>query len=277
MTRQILVAASIGLCGSIAWHDDVLQAFPRHDRLSDASVQVQASPIVRWGEPGTMSALHGRKDSVLKQLSVGAVTIAASPRDRGDSLQIEITIHNAGLDDIDVIPEDLQFHLIEPKARRLASIPAPVLAERVTREANRQASKLERSQAMLPAVAVTVTDLTVTPGLDPISGLPTTTTTTTSRIEYVGGSTPDYAARTREAEKAAAIRADSQADADRLIGTALARTRLTPGSRVSGTLLFERSRSMRQFVLRIPLGTRTIEIPFKVGLAGLFTDRLSFG
>jgi len=249
----------------------------------------QNQTTVRWEEAAANSTRFMRDGVVVKQLvtdGANGITVTASIKDSPDNfyqvnpinptfnlqcqgyrsqffyVELELKNHNQSVQEIR--PEDMKLLVIRPGSKDILFIPAGTVAKKVTNSANQCASAIETNGLLatkteIKHVPVTETNLNPASINDPTQ--PATITTT--RIDVVTETVPDPHTRGMAQIEGRRIRSKGQVAANRILGTALKSATLAANSSISGAIYYDREKDVEEVLLRIPLGSVSVEIPFK--------------
>jgi hypothetical protein len=194
---------------------------------------------------------------------VDGIVVTASIKDRSDSFYAELEVSNHSQRILDIRPQDVQLQVIQPGSKNLSFVPADVVAKRVLKSENRRAFNIEAAGAgafRTVVEHVPVTD--VTPNPESINDPTKPAVTVSTRIDVRTKTEPDDLARMAAASQAASIRRSAEAEGEQILSAGLKTILLIRDSQTEGRVYYEREKSAREVLLRIPLGELTVEIPF---------------
>lgn len=227
--------------------------------LLTINVHAQGARTVRWQQGAAGLSKFLRNRVVVKKLVVDGITVTASIRD-GVSVYVEIS--NGSGKSLDVRPEKIDLQVTQPGLKYLSYVSADRMAEIAAGLSHARAASVEMSGAM---ATKTVVETTVAWSDSPFLGLASDSTQPPRLVTNTTVTTvPDEHARSRAEMEAMSIRNSAESEKQYVLNAALKPTALPPNVSVSGNVYFERDKSVKEVLLRVPLGELTVEIPFKV-------------
>lgn len=214
-----------------------------------ASVNLK-NGVVRWHE-GAPGCDHFVSNGILvESLTAGGVTVQVSLHDTGWKLRANVAIANEGAESITIEPSKFILDEIGANGRPLFYQDPAELAKNVTHQVLWTESVAEPSGASPRTIA---------------SAEPVTTTSVGYKSSLTPSvSAPNYIIQHQYAEENAVRKEGKQTlvnTSQQILALALKPATIEPNDKVAGAVWFERGKNPRQLMLRIPIGSQTLEFP----------------
>jgi Bacterial SH3 domain len=197
--------------------------------------------VARWQE-GAPGCDHFMSNGILvESLTVNAVTVQVSLHDTGWKLRANVAIANGGSESISIDPAKFILDEIGANGKPLFYQDPAELAKNVTHQVLWTESIAE--------------PLTTSPGATNAAYTSSFTPT---------ASAPNYILQHQYAEENAVRKEGKQTlnnTAQQILALALKRGDVDPNDKVAGAVWFERGKNPKQLMLRIPIGSQTLEFP----------------
>ena len=197
--------------------------------------------VARWQE-GAPGCDHFMSNGILvESLTVNAVTVQVSLHDTGWKLRANVAIANGGSESVSIDPAKFILDEIGAAGKPLFYQDPAELAKNVTHQVLWTESIAE--------------PLTTSPGATNAAYTSSFTPT---------ASAPNYILQHQYAEENAVRKEGKQTlnnTAQQILALALKRGDVDPNDKVAGAVWFERGKNPKQLMLRIPIGSQTLEFP----------------
>jgi hypothetical protein len=206
--------------------------------------------VVRWHE-GAPGCDHFVSNGILvESLTANGVTVQVSLHDTGWKLRANVAIANEGSESFRIEPSKFILDEIGANGRPLFYQDPAELAKNVTHQVLWTESVAEPSSASPRTMA---------------SAEPVGATTVGYRSSFTPAvSAPNYIIQHQNAEENAVRKEGKQTlgnTAQQILALALKPANLEPNDKAAGAVWFERSKNPEQLMLRIPIGSQTMEFP----------------
>ena len=214
-----------------------------------ASVNLK-NGVVRWHEAAPGCDHFVSNGILVESLKAGGVTVQVSLHDTGWKLRANIAIANEGAESISIEPSKFILDEIGPNGRPLFYQDPAQLAKNVTHQVLWTESVAGPSTASPRTIA----------SAEPVSA--TGVGFKSSLTPAV--SAPNYIIQHQYAEELAVRKEGKQtlvSTSQQILGLALKPGTIEPNDKVAGAVWFERGKNPKQLMLRIPIGTQTLEFP----------------
>ena len=206
--------------------------------------------VVRWRE-GAPGCDHFVSNGILvESLTINGITAQVSLHDTGWKLRANVAIANGGSESIRIEPSKFILDEIGANGRPLFYQDPAELAKNVTHQ-------------------VLWTEAIAEPSTASPRMISSTESASATNVGYVSSfapsaSAPNYIIQHQYAEEIAVRKEGKQTlnnTAQQILALALKRTDLDPNDKISGAVWFERGKNPKQLMLRIPIGSETLEFP----------------
>lgn len=205
--------------------------------------------VARWheGAPGCDDFMSN--GILVESLTANGVTVQVSLHDTGWKLRANVAIANGGSDSIRIEPSKFILDEIGANGRPLFYQDPAELAKNVTHQVLWTESVAEPSaspRTMASAESVSATTVGYRSSFTP------------------SVSAPNYIIQHQYAEENAVRKEGKQTlgnTAQQILALALKPASLDPNDKVAGAVWFERGKNPQQLMLRIPIGSQTLEFP----------------
>lgn len=206
--------------------------------------------VARWQE-GAPGCDHFMSNGILvESLTVNGVTVQVSLHDTGWKLRANVAIANGGSESISIDPAKFILDEIGANGKPLFYQDPVELAKNVTHQVLWTESIAE--------------PLTTSPGATSSGeSIGATNAAYTSSFAPTA-SAPNYILQHQYAEENAVRKEGKQTlnnTAQQILALALKRGDVDPNDKVAGAVWFERGKNPKQLMLRIPIGSQTLEFP----------------
>ena len=206
--------------------------------------------VARWQE-GAPGCDHFMSNGILvESLTVNGVTVQVSLHDTGWKLRANVAIANQGSESIRIEPSKFILDEIGTNGRPLFYQDPVELAKNLTHQV-----------LWTEAIAE---PLTTSPGATSSDQSVSPTNTAYTSSFSPSASAPNYIIQHQYAEENAVRKEGKQTlnnTAEQILALALKRGDLDPNDKVSGAVWFERGKNPKQLMLRVPIGSQTLEFP----------------
>jgi hypothetical protein len=206
--------------------------------------------VARWQE-GAPGCDHFVSNGILvESLTVNAITVQVSLHDTGWKLRANVAIANGGSESIRIEPSKFILDEVGANGRPLFYQDPAELAKNVTHQVLWTEAIAEPSSASPRTIS------------SPESVSATNVGYSSSFASSV--SAPNYILQHQYAEENAVRKEGKQTlnnTAQQILALALKRADLDPSDKITGAVWFERGKNPKHLMLRIPLGTQTLEFP----------------
>ena len=206
--------------------------------------------VARWhqGAPGCDDFMSN--GILVESLTANGVTVQVSLHDTGWKLRANVAIANGGSESIRIEPSKFVLDEIGANGRPLFYQDPAELAKNVTHQVLWTESVAEPSSASPRMIA---------------SAEPASATTVGYKSSVTPSvSAPNYIIQHQYAEENAVRKEGKQTlgnTAQQILALALKPASLEPNDKVAGAVWFERGKNPQQLMLRIPIGSQTLEFP----------------
>jgi hypothetical protein len=206
--------------------------------------------VARWQE-GSPGCNHFVSNGILvESLTVNGVTVQVSLHDTGWKLRANVAIANEGSESIRIEPSKFILDEIGAKGRPLFYQDPADLAKNVTHQ-------------------VLWTEAIAEPSIDPPRTISSAQSVSATNVGYKSSfapsvSAPNYIIQHQYAEEIAVRKEGKQTlnnTARQILALALKHSDVKPNDKISGAVWFERGKNSKQLMLRIPIGSQTLEFP----------------
>jgi len=206
--------------------------------------------VARWQE-GAQGCDHFVSNGIfVESLTVNGVTVQVSLHDTGWKLRATVAIANGGSESIRVEPSKFILDEIGAKGRPLFYQDPVQLAKNVTHQ-------------------VLWTEAIAEPSTDPSRTISSAQSVSAINIGYKSSfapsiSAPNYIIQHQYAEENAVRKEGKQTlnnTARQILTLALKPADVKPNDKISGAVWFERGKNSKHLMLRIPIGSETLEFP----------------
>ena len=206
--------------------------------------------VARWQE-GSPGCDHFVSNGILvESLTINGIIVQVSLHDTGWKLRANVAIVNEGSESIRIEPSKFILDEIGANGRPLFYQDPVQLAKNVTHQV-----------LWTEAVAEPSTASPRTISSDESVG----TTNTGYRSSFAPSvSAPNYIVQHQYAEENAVRKEGKQtlnSTAQQILALALKRADIEPNDKITGAVWFERGKNPKQLMLRIPIGSQTVEFP----------------
>jgi hypothetical protein len=206
--------------------------------------------VVRWQE-GAPGCDHFVSNGILvESLTVNGVTVQVSLHDTGWKLRANVAIANQGSESIRIEPSKFILDEVGANGKPLFYQDPAELAKNVTHQVLWTEAIAEPStgspRAISSAESVSATNVGYKSSFTP------------------SVSAPNYIIQHQYAEENAVRKEGKQTlnnTAQQILALALKRADVDPNEKISGAVWFERGKNSKQLMLRIPIGSQTLEFP----------------
>jgi hypothetical protein len=206
--------------------------------------------VARWQE-GAPGCDHFMSNGILvESLTVNGITTQVSLHDTGWKLRANVAIANGGSETVRIEPSKFILDEIGANGRPLFYQDPVELAKNATHQVLWTEAIAEPSNASPAMVSspesVGATNVGYTSSFAP------------------SASAPNYIIQHQYAEENAVRKEGKQTlnnTAQQILALALKRTDLDPNDKITGAVWFERGKNPKQLMLRIPIGSQTLEFP----------------
>jgi hypothetical protein len=206
--------------------------------------------VARWQE-GAPGCDHFVSNGILvESLTVNGVTVQVSLHDTGWKLRANVAIANQGSESVRIEPSKFILDEIGASGRPLFYQDPVELAKNVTHQVLWTEAIAEPSsaspRATSSAESVSATTVGYTSSFAP------------------SASAPNYILQHQYAEENAVRKEGTKTlnnNAQQILALALKRSDVDPNDKISGAVWFERGKNLKQLMLRIPIGSQTLEFP----------------
>jgi hypothetical protein len=197
--------------------------------------------VARWQEGGPGCDHFMSNGILVESLTVNGVTVQVSLHDTGWKLRANVAIANGGSESISIDPAKFILDEIGTNGKPLFYQDPAELAKNVTHQVLWTESIAE-----------------------PLTTSPSATNAAYTSSFAPTASAPNYILQHQYAEENAVRKEGKQTlnnTAQQILALALKRGDVDPNDKVAGAVWFERGKNPRQLMLRIPIGSQTLEFP----------------
>jgi hypothetical protein len=206
--------------------------------------------VARWQE-GAPGCDHFMSNGILvESLTVNAVTVQVSLHDTGWKLRANVAIANGGSESVSIDPAKFILDEIGANGKPLFYQDPVELAKNVTHQVLWTESIAE--------------PLTTSPGATSSGESISATNAAYTSSFAPTASAPNYILQHQYAEENAVRKEGKQTlnnTGQQILALALKRGDVDPNDKVAGAVWFERGKNPKQLMLRIPIGSQTLEFP----------------
>ncbi|MEW6735470.1 MAG: hypothetical protein AB1489_29535 [Acidobacteriota bacterium] len=220
--------------------------------LSTNLAWAQNPRTVRWQAGNADSRQFVRNKFVNKEITVDGLVVTAGIV---DGFAVKLSINNGSQETISIVPEQIKLEMLQPQVKSLVYRSAKEIASSIELDAFVRASSTEASGALATKTETETTTEYEYSSTDPCAPPQLVTKTITRTV-------PDECARSRAHSEAMSIRQWGDSYSRAVLSEALRTTDLAANTSIVGVVHFRRDDTIKEVLLRIPLGDLIVEIPF---------------